>query len=204
MTSLNLETAFRIDVAGVDELERDFAEYPRRAQKVIVRAMNRGIDAANTVMVRVMARDTGLTQRDVRESMRLEHANFERPRAELAAKLKRIPLYAFKPSPNQPPSRGKGRGVSYLRRGVRVRVQEFFIARLSSGHLGVFARKGVSERKSRGAWSKNLPIEEKRGPSLGRVFRLHRAEGLARLQEAFETNLSHDLARALKQEPYSA
>lgn len=188
---------FTIDITGTEQIAAGLGEYPRRAQKVIVRAMNRAIDAARTVMVREIARDTGLKQKDVREALRVQHANFDQPVAELAAKLKRIPLYDF--AARGPfPSRGRGRGVSYLRRGVRTTFPEAFIARMDSGHMGVFTRGATPARKSSGAWSKNLPIQEQFGPSLGRVFKKYRPQGLARLQEAFRTNLTHDLARALK------
>ena len=77
-----------------------------------------------------------------------------------------------------------------------------FFATMKSGHLGVFKRLRESERKSKGpsgkvAWSKNLPIDQLHGPSLGRVFKKYRPLGQARMQEAFDTTMNHELDRII-------
>ncbi len=176
-----------IEISGHDRIAFELEAFPRRAQKIIVRALNRGIDSARTAMVREIATDTGLKSKDVRDALSLQHANFETPEARLGARLKRLPLIAFG-ARGPEPSRGKGRGVSYrLGTGGRGRVENAFIATMRSGHRGVFKRTG----------KKRLPIQELFGPSLGHVFGKYRAVGRARAEEVFMTNLTHDLDRAL-------
>ncbi len=185
-----------IELHGADRVEEELEEYPRRAQRIIARALNRGIESARTFMSREIAGDTGLRVKDARDAFSLVHANEARLEATLGASLKRIPLIRFN-ARGPEPSRGQGRGVSYRLSGGRGRHPNAFIATLKSGHRGVFVRVGAGERKSPGAWSKNLPIRELFGPSLGKVFAKYRPAGLARAAEVFETNLKHDLDRAL-------
>ena len=89
----------------------------------------------------------------------------------------------------------KGRGVTYKLTGGKNRIANAFIATMSSGHKGVFVRAGVSAKKSAGAWSKNLPIAELYGPSLGHVFAKFRPSAEARIAQAFDTAFEHEMQR---------
>lgn len=189
-----------ITISGSGVIAEELREFPRRAQRAIVRALNRGIQAGETLMAREVARDVGMKVSDAKAAMRRQDASLSTPVAVLAANLKRIPLIKLGARGPQP-SRGRGRGVTYNLPGGRGRIEEAFIARVrgsnrdgsSGNHLGVFVRAAASTRKSRGAWSKNLPIKQKFGPSLGHVFAKYRAQGQARAIEAFETTLDHEL-----------
>lgn len=193
---------FDLEMIGHHEIIADFGEAPQSVTKALVRSLNRSIASGRTVMVRAIAQDTGLRSRDVREALRLQEATFDRPEASLAASLKRIPLIDFR-ARGPEPSRGKGRGVTYRIGGASRRLENAFIATMRSGHRGVFMRKhglrpgesgpSFQNRKSPGAWSFNLPIEEKHGPSLGRVFGKHRPAGLGRVREQFLKNFGHEL-----------
>lgn len=133
-------------------------------------------------MTRLIAGDTGLKQKDIRESMVLRMASASSPEASLNAKLKRIPLIDFR-AKGPEPSRGKGRGVSYRLPGGKGRVENAFIATMSSGHRGVFKRKGQDR----------LGIVELKGPSLGQVFSKFRPQGAARVLEVFDKNFDHEM-----------
>lgn len=175
-----------IDVQGINLVADEFEGYPRRAQSAVVRALNRGISAGNTLMSRAVAKDAGLKVSDVKASFRQRNASALDPKARLAAGFERIPLMKFG-AKGPMPSRGKGRGVSY-RLGAgskRNRIEDAFVATMRSGHQGVFKRVGKAR----------LGIRELFGPSLGQVFAKYRAEGLARSLEVFETTLNHELER---------
>lgn len=172
-----------ITITGTPALIEDFDAYPSKAQKVIVRAINRGIVAARTQIVRDVARDSGLKVGDVRDAIRQRNATVGSPAASLSAGLGRIPLVKFN-ARGPEPSRGRGRGVSYkLGTGSRGRVENAFIATMTSGHRGVFKR----------ASKKRLGIIELQGPSLGQVFAKYRAAALARGEEMFMTTLDREL-----------
>lgn len=153
-------------------------------------------------MQRDLARDSGLRVGKVREAFRLQQATQTRLVASIGVGLSRIPLIDFN-ARGPEPSRGQGRGVSYRKSGVTQRLADAFIATMGSGHRGVFRRVGAlgrgqqgpsaSRKKSRGAWSPNLPIVELRGPSLGHIFRKYRPAGVQVVNEALVKNLGHEL-----------
>lgn len=178
----------------------DFSGFQRlreRHKAAAARALNRGIVSARTAMVQEMANDTGLTSTVLKSAMRTQEA---RPGGELVARLwvsgKRLPLINFG-AKGPEPSRGKGRGVTARLGGARNRYESAFIATVGS-HRGVFIRAANLVRKGRGAWSKNLPIVELRGPSLPRVFRKVLPIGLARGQESLAKNLASEMAFAAR------
>lgn len=181
-----------ITITGTPALIEDFDAYPSKAQKVIVRAINRGIVAARTQIVRDIARDSGLKVGDVRAAIRQTTATTGAPVASLGSRLRRLPLIDFN-ARGPMPSRGRGNGVSY-RMGAgnpRTRLPNAFITRVTragedgahSGHDGVFVR--VTKQR--------LPIKQLFGPSLGHVFAKYRAAALARGEEMFLTTLDRDL-----------
>jgi len=172
-----------ITMEGAEAVLADFRAYPKRVQTAAVRSLNRGINSARTVMVREIAKDTGLRSGDVTKALRLRLATAAQPEAALAASLKRIPVIQFRATGPEP-SRGKGRGVKAKVSGS-TRYPHAFIATMPTGHRGVFARRRTAR----------LPIKELFGPSLGRVFAKYRPIGLARAVEAFKQNFTHELER---------
>lgn len=171
-----------IEMRGQDSILAEFRDYTGKTTRAMIRALNRAIAAARTVMVREIARDTGIKQADVRDAIRMQEATFGRPQARLAASIDRIPLIDFQ-ARGPVPSRGRGHGVSYRLERGRERNPHAFIATMRSGHRGVFMRLGRTR----------LPITELHGPSLGHVFAKHRPAGLARAQEMFEKTFDHEL-----------
>lgn len=162
------------------------------SSRAAMRALNRGIGSAQTVQTKAIAGDTGLKQKDVRDALTMVKATTNRLEASLAASTKRIPISQFG-AKGPLPSRGRGRGVSYKLAGGRGLIPDAFIATMPSGHQGVFVRASVSGKKSQGAWSKNLPIGEKFGPSIGQVFSKFKTDAIARAQESFLTSFDHEM-----------
>lgn len=174
-----------IEVQGDEAIEIDLRDMPAKVTRATVRALNRAIHSARTVMVRAMAGDTGLKSKDVRDAVVVREAFATRPEVSLAASRKRLMLIKFG-AKGPVPSRGRGRGVTYRLRGGSGRVENAFIATMTSGHTGVFRRAGTQR----------LGIIELKGPSLGRVFAKFRPQGLARALEVFQKNFDHELACA--------
>jgi hypothetical protein len=169
-----------VDTRGAEALLTQVGD---RLPKALARALNRGISAARTVMVREVARDIGLKSSDVRQTMRLFQATPSRLEAKLDSPKRRISLLKFN-AKGPVPSRGNGRGVTYrIGQGGRKRIPDAFIATMPNGAEGVFVRAGKAR----------LPIKHLYGPSLGIVFAKHRDKGLARGQEQFQTTLAQEL-----------
>lgn len=165
----------------------------QRVPIAAARAVNRSIASGKTLGTRLVANDLGIGQSSVRDRIKiLEAKPSPSPVAQLLASAKRIPSFDFGATPKEPPSRGRGRGVSWRSQGRRVRDPQTFIAKMRSGHVGIFKREG-KDRESVGAWSKNLPVRELMGPSIAHVFGKHGAEILARAQEQLVKNTQHEL-----------
>jgi len=159
-----------------------------RAPRAVSRALNRSIKSGRTRWVRDISQDIKIKQAVVRERVLIREATPATLRAELNASLRRIPLIDFGASGPEP-SGGRGRGVSYKIGSSRKRLPHAFIARMRSGHRGVFARV----RRAR------LPITELHGPSIGHVFMKHLPAGRERAREALTKNLQHELKFAISE-----
>ena len=157
------------------------AKLKARAPLAMARAINRSIASGKTLMVRLVSVDMGLKQADIRDKIVVVSATPDRLMAQLRASAKRIPLIDFK-ARGPEPSRGRGRGVTAKMPGGKGRYPNAFIAQMSSGHRGVFAR---SDRR-------RLPIRELFGPSIAFVFSKHVEQGQARALEQLEKNIQSE------------
>lgn len=173
---------------GSEAITIELRDYSRKVHGAIVRALNRAITSGQSVMVKAIAGDTKLKQKDVRGAMRLDKATLYKPQASLGASIKRIPLIDF----GARQTRG---GVSYRFGGVTRNLPNAFIAEMSNGHKGVFERTpGKFMRHQKPTWTiKRQAIHEKFGPSIAKVFRKFRPDGVARVNDVFEKNFDHEL-----------
>ena len=175
-----------ITVAGADAVVADLTGYHGKVNKGAVRALNRALIAGRTAMARDIAGDTGIGVRDVTKALSERRATIERAEAAFGATIRRIPLIYFK-------ARQTATGVTARLTGGAGQYPSAFIARMRSGHEGVFQRKFIGSIGTRRV--KRLSIVELFGPSLGHVFAKHRPAGLARTMEAFDTAFAHELQR---------
>lgn len=186
----------RVDMS---DASRAFGALKGRGPKAMARALNRSAVTTRTVMMRAVAADMGIKVGTAREAISVMNAVPSRLVAKVEAKGARIPLIKFG-AKGPTPSRGRGSGVRAKLKGGKRRYPDAFIATMRSGHTGVFQRAGAgSSRKSRGAWSKNLPIYELHGPSIAHVFGKHSKAGLDAGEAALRKNLQHEFRYALQQ-----
>lgn len=151
-------------------------------------------------MARAISGDIGLKSGTVKDELKVREAHASegsRMRARLSVSGKRIPLVEFG-AKGPLPSRGRGAGVTARLKGGRARYPHAFMARMRSGHLGVFRRKPGANRRGEAATRPQLPIFELRGPSLPHVFGKFQEQGVYKGQEALRKNLEHEMAFALR------
>lgn len=195
------------------DVERATEQLGKRAPYAIARALNRAGESGVTAGVRAVSQDTGIKQGDLKGTSKRNRRIWSRRATPgdlvmtVYADVARIPLADFKArgpggaTPSNPaPSRGKGRGVSWSFGGkARGRERRAFLARLDSGHVGVFKRMPPSTKKSeKGAWSKNLPIAELHGPSVGLVWKKKEPVVIARVREQLAKSLVHEIAYEMR------
>lgn len=176
------------DTILVPELE----QYSGRTLRALVRAINRALVAGRTFLARSMASDTGIKVGDIRKALSERQATFQRIEARLGASLKRLPLSKYGARGPLPSRGAEGTAVSWRVGSSKQSSSELFMAKLASGHVGVFARVG-GERRSRGGWSQNLPVLERFGPSLGHVMGKYHAQALQIADEAFTKNFDREM-----------
>jgi hypothetical protein len=165
------------------------------ANLAAMRALNKSIGSARTVMAREVSRDMGLKVGVVRDRIHIRHAAPTRLVAELLASPTRIPVYDFG-AKGPFPSRGRGRGVSARLGARRRRYPHAFIAKMRSGHIGVFER---SRTKLMRGPSRRQAIYELYGPSIAYVFEKHVQVGLARGEVQLQKNLVSELRFAARE-----
>lgn len=142
-------------------VEQAFRKLGTAAEKALVTSLNRTAVGAATAAVRAVSSNLRSTQKNVRAAISTSDARPERLESRVIARSKRIPLFDLRPSPSTPEAKKPRRGVSYLSRSGRKRIAGSFIARMKSGHVGVFKRAKDAKR---------LPIVELFGPSIALVF----------------------------------
>lgn len=155
-----------------------------RGPQAILRAMNRAAISGRVVMVREIARDLGLRQAALADTIAVRTAAMTGRGtfvASVVATGKRLPLSRWK-------VRQTRQGVTANLPGGAGRYPGAFLATMRSGHLGVFRRRGAER----------LPIRELFGPSVPHVFHKYLPLGTVRAQEQLAKNLAHEMRFALR------
>jgi hypothetical protein len=174
------------DQAG---LERKLEEkILKRAPRAAAAGINRAAQGAFTLSVREIQKDIGATaQKSIRRNLSLSKASAAKPEARLTAlssKKERVPIYEIAPKPRSVTRRRPPGGVTY---GPQSKlIPGSFIARMQSGHIGVFQR----------IRDKRLPVRELFGPSVALVF--SRRKIRSKIQEFLKEKVPQEIARALK------
>ena len=150
---------------------------PKKMGIALLRALKRGTKAAGTHANRIVSKDMKLKVGDVRTRIKIKDPTGQTLTGELRASLKRIRLIKFG-------ARATRRGVTYRGKGGRKRHPHAFIAPISTGP-GVFERKTTAR----------FPIRQLYGPSVGRVFNIHRAEIMKRGEEVVTAEMDRQLQR---------
>jgi hypothetical protein len=181
-----------VDKQKYAELEATLAGVKDGAVRAATAAVNRTAQTGRTIIVRRLVKELNLKSRQVRDTITIRKASFEKPEAVIRISKKPIPLIEF-PGTRQAPA-----GVSVqVRKGKREVLSGTFIATMKSGHRGVFERRRLAGAKRAG----RLPIKERMGPTPMETF--NRAPGvaqevLAELGPTLEKNLASQVDRLLQ------
>jgi hypothetical protein len=148
-----LDIRVKIDERSLKEADRILRAIPRAVPRVFRRAFKRTVDKAVTDfkdrIVRVVNQKKGAIGRALKKRWSSDYGS-------ISAQYGRPGLMEYKGTSQS------ARGVRYriVRGGKRGLIEHGFIARMQSGHRGVFKR----ERGTR------LPVQEKRGLSVWQVI----------------------------------
>lgn len=169
----------------------------RKFDRITVQAINHTIRKAKTATSRDIKKTYGAASKDIKKNLHIVRANSLDPSAAIIARGSSLPLRAFSPRQNK-------RGVSVRIRGKRKIIHKAFIAEMTNGHKGVFARgeygKGkFNFRKKRLKKNGNdLHINELKTSSVPMMMNnntiLKNVE--SKMQQDFPVRLAHLLSRA--------
>lgn len=130
-------------------------------RNIVPQAASRAINKTLTTVAAEAARQvkqdigTGISIGFIKSNLEKKQANYHNLYGSITAKGDRLPIIEIDPHAKQTAG-----GVSYRSRGETHEIPQAFLAVMKSGHKGVFTRKGKPR----------LPISEKYGPSLPKVF----------------------------------
>lgn len=159
----------------------------------IADAANRAAAGIRTDGTRAITKQYGITRKLVFDSWKVRRSsrNAAEPIAYAVTQSGMVPLYQYKPSPKSVMTGRTRGGVSAMVVGQRVTFKHAFVAKMKSGHVGVFRRRST----------RRLDIEELYGLS---VPQLAEREEVASVVQAgaskrFEARLLHGIDRLLSQ-----
>jgi hypothetical protein len=191
-----------VDPVQLRELEELLDDIPKGLPRAVNSAINKTLTSARSQIVKRLARILNLPPGKAKDPqpntisayVGVLRSNFQTLAGAITISRKGIPLYKFGTNPSQPLSGAALRAIS----GVTVKARRdkgnetlpgTFIARMKSGHVGVFERLRAGGGKRVG----RLKIQERYGPTPLGVF--EHAPGVsqevfASIGETFQKKLS--------------
>jgi len=181
-------------MSGIKELMKAVQGIQKGKRKVITRALNKTARGAKTDAVKLIRQHLMIKAKPVRENVRISKATWSKPTAYLFARGKRgVPLLGNYPvRPGRLGARKPKQGVSVQikRFGGRKVIKGSFLAKMKSGHVGVFLRDSADR----------LPIKQLHG--MGFIQLLERGMIHRRLKKSIakrmERNLKHEINHLLQ------
>ncbi len=149
------------------KMRRFVRDMPRAGERSVARALNKAITRTRTMAAREVSAKRNLKVGRARKDMRIYKATYAKPVASIYVKDRPIGVVEV-----MGPKRQTKRGVTAkLEKGAKPHLFEHaFIAKMSSGHVGVFRKFGKLTHKSSkdtpGTERYNLPAFEVRLPSV--------------------------------------
>lgn len=173
----------------IERVSAILAGIPKGAERAVSSAINRGLTSMRQKSTEKVRESYSIKRKDLtdRSVMRMKKANFSNLSGSIQYSGAVIPLIKFNVNPTKPSK--KPVTVSVLKKNTGERLQSAFVARMPSGHVGVF------ERLTR----ERTPTKELYGPSIKHMMEneevLNKIEADAK--EQVNKRLEHEISRIL-------
>ena len=177
-----------------DQIERAQAllgHIPNAVPKAVVNAINRAAQGGRTDAVRKAREEYVIQAGRIRENIEIRQANSANLSASIISRGRPRALSYFKISPDSPAKHRPPDGVYVkVKSNGGKTIAKSFVAKMASGHVGVFNREGA----------KRFPIVERYGPSIPQMIgsdsvRAFVEEGA---QRRLDERLDHEINRILR------
>ena len=181
-----------IDI-NADQLERAqrmLMHIPGAAPKAMSNAINRAITTARTEASRKVREMYYITNKNITATIKLTKASPSNPVALIRSKSSPIALSKFKIPPTGPSPGRKSPIVARVIKGGGGPIAHAFVARMKSGHIGVFNRVG----------KKSKPIDQRYGPSVPQMLGNPNVTQWVEVKakEKLDERLDHEIRRILE------
>jgi hypothetical protein len=164
---------------------------PNGAKKTFYNAINRGLRTVRTQSAKSVTKTYRILQKDFKSesNIREKKASQSNLVGEVSFAGSTIPLMKFKVSPKEPQRQIVT--VAVLRETGGERLKHAFIAKMQSGHVGVF------ERSTPETW--RLPIQELYGPSAAGMLNNYEVQEEIEkaAKETIDKRIEHEITRIL-------
>lgn len=169
---------------------------PGGVEKAIVSTINKSIYGAKTDSTKRVTQEYVIKQARVREVIQVLKASKNSLSARIISRGRPRALTYFKTNPRDVPrKRLKKLLISQVKKGAGGPIKNAFLARMKSGHLGVFHRTGETRENS-----KLEIIKQNYGPSIAQMLGAKSVVAYVeeKAQKRIEKNLNHEIERILK------
>ncbi len=203
-------------IADLNKFSNGLQFVKKGMETAVMRSLNKTVAGARTDAVKLLRADYNMKAGSIRDALLIQKASVSRSEAKLyGAGSPGILLVEFRRGSRQVPSTRRLRGGGYSpkvgisvlvsKRGGKKQVKGAFVARMSSGHVGVFRRTGISgptfgRSSGRSKLPSNRQIEELYGPSPIKIMASDRydEEMENKLQVRWDKNIEHEADYVLK------
>lgn len=180
-----------ITTEQIDLAKLMLGHIPGAIPKALSGAINRAAEGARTDAVKKVREDYVITAARIRETIAIRKANSNDLTAMIKSRGRPRALSYFKLRPGKPSSRRPKDGVHVqIKRSGGGPVAKSFVAKMASGHVGVFHRQG----------SNRFPIVQRYGPSVAQMVGSPNVSRYVEqnAQRRLEDRLDHEINRILK------
>lgn len=174
----------------IDRAERLLGHIPGAAPKAMARAINRATESARTEAARKVRSMYYISQKDVTATIKIYPATPSDLSAMVVSRGNLIALTKFRVTPNKPQPKRRREIIVRVKRGAGGPIKKAFVARMKSGHVGVFKRAG----------KQRYPIDQLYGPSIPEMIGNPTVTGWVeeKARERLDQRLDHEIKRALE------
>ena len=184
----------RLTTTNLEDVQRFIQNFGSAAKTSVARALNRSINGVKTDASKFARKEYVVTAMAVRKTFRIYRARNRLLEAAASSSGFYIPLIRFGVRPSVPRHRKPPTvGVSVeKRRGSRSVYAGAFVARMKSGHVGVFRRTGESGRREKNYLEK---IKALYGTPVPEMLKDREVRGQIadNARQRFEKNMNHEV-----------
>jgi hypothetical protein len=180
-----------VSAEKMEYAERMLRNIPGAAKRAAANAINRASESARTEAARKVRELYYIKQSDVTSTIKLYRATPEDLSSVVVSRGNLLALSKFRVTPSQPQPNRRRPIIVRVKRGSGGIITGAFVARMSSGHIGVFNRIGKTR----------LPIIQRYGPSVPQMLGNPSVTNWVE-QKAYETldkRLDHEINRILEE-----